>query len=89
MVKNSVYHEANKEHSGIRHVPSAYHLSETRLLSEEGPPKIPSSHTAIAHQSCGGIVVKVSLVWEEHYRVGFWKPTVEGASTWWRLEENL
>jgi hypothetical protein len=49
------------------------------LLIEEGAPKIASPHMAIAHESRGSSVVKVSLVWEEHW-VEFWKPVVGGAS---------
>jgi hypothetical protein len=75
-VKDAVWHEVSKEHGGILHVPLACHPWEARLLIKEGAPKIPSSHMAIAHKSRGGPVVKVSLMWEEHYRVGFWKTAV-------------
>jgi hypothetical protein len=66
----------SKGHTGIPLVPLACHLWEALLLTKEGASKIPSSHLAIVHQSRGSPVVKVSLVWEEHYWIGFWKPTV-------------
>jgi hypothetical protein len=86
MVKDAVWREVTKEHTWIPKVPLVCYLWEAGLLTKEGVPKIPSPHTAIAQQSQGSPVVEVSLMWEEHYLVGFWKPTVGGTSTWCRLE---
>lgn len=51
MVKDSVWHEASKEHTGIPHVPYACHLWEAWLLTKEGVPKISSTLVAIVQQS--------------------------------------
>jgi hypothetical protein len=42
MVKDAVRHEAIKEHTGIPHMSLL-----CQLVTEEGAPKIPSTHTAI------------------------------------------